>query len=219
MAYDSNTFRLPDPSINPNAPGFMSVGLKDNAVGTRNKLNTGGAIQVSFAGNYWDFMIEYPALTEKEARFIQPLLNYTQAKKKPIYVQLPQYVEPITGPWSGDFAQGQVSLGDTADTLLVPNWASRGGDLSPGDMLKLSNSHKIYQVVTKTISDGSGGIAAGTGIILLHCDVLEPNKVPTCALEPNDIKFRCDLIDIPTFTLMETGFYSAVSVTFEENIL
>ena len=216
MSYDSNTFRLPDPNIDPQAPGFVSVGLSNVSPGTRSRLNTGGSISVSAGGDYWTFDISYPEMTVEEEGIISPILYGSLGMQDPIYVQLPQYINPKTGAWSlatsVQRAQGEISLGPKENQIIVPSWSSRGGDLSPGDMLKFTNSHKIYMVRSIAIS-------SDTATISLHCPIVEREKIPTAGLYPNNIQFRVDLVQMSPLELTSRGVYEMVNLTFEENIL
>ena len=216
MSYNTNTYRLPDPSINPQAPGFSVVGLKDESPGVRSRLNNGGAISIDFAGNYWIFELGYTEMLPEKFNMIYPFISYAHSKKDPIYIQLPQYVHPKSGEWSVSSsimrAEGDISIGDTANEIIVTDWDSRGGDLDTGDMLRFTNSEKVYQVVMKDVSEGDAKI-------LLHCPVIEKDKIETAGLYPNDIKFRVDVTEVSDSELSSRGVYEPFSLTCEENIL
>lgn len=218
MAYDSTIYRLPDPNIDPEAPGFVSVGMRDVSPGTKNKLNSGGTVSVSFSGNYWELGIGYPQLDIEQANYIQPILNYISNGFRPIFVQLPQHTQPKSGAWDESttfkICEGAIGLeAGTLNTLRITQWAARGGDLSVGDMVKFTNSYKIYQVLSKSV-------VSDVAIIALHCDLVEPDKLPTAGLELNDLKFKVRLKDgAPSLRLSNTGYYEAVSLNFEEDIL
>ena len=218
MAYDSSLYRLPDPNVDPNAPGFTMAGYRDVSVGTKNRLNTGSSISVSFKGNYWEISIAYPELDEAEARYLAPKLSYISNGFKPIYLQLPQFIHPAAGEWDESsstlIAQGSISLkAGTSDTLSVPYWSTRGGNLTAGDMIKFTNSSKIYQVVDIAV-DGSD-IAS----IVLNCDVIEPEKLPTCGFELNDLKFRVKLKEgVPMMNLTSRLVYDSTNLMFEEDL-
>lgn len=218
MAYDNSLYRLPDPNIDPNAPGFVSVGMRDISPGTKTRLNSGGSITVNYAGNYWEINIAYPELTIEESAYLQPIVNYIANGFRPIYIQLPQYINPKTGPWDESTAfnicEGNIALeAGTSNILRINSWSSRGGDLSVGDMVKFTNSHKVYQVLSKTI-------LSDTALIALHCDLLEPEKLATAGFELNDLKFKVRLKDGgPSMVLTNRGFYDSISLAFEEDIL
>lgn len=215
MSYDSTTYRLPDPNIDPLAPGFTTVALKENSAGTRSKLNTGGSISVSFGGSYWTLELSYPEATPEEEDFILPIISYISSSKRPVYVQHPKYINPKSGAWNVSTAtarrDGAISMGNTANEIVVTGWGSRGGNLARGDMLKFTNSHKIYQVVAVTL-DGT------SARILLHCPVVEPSKLPTAGLYPNNIQFRMDLVEHSASELTLRGLHEPITLTFEENI-
>lgn len=216
MSYDNSTFRLPDPGIDPLAPGFIAVSLKENSAGTRSKLNNGGSISVSFGGSYWTLELTYPEMTPQEEDYILPILTYLSSSKRPVYVQHPKYIEPKSGAWNVSTASarrdGAISMGSTANTIVVTGWGSRGGDLARGDMIKFTNSHKIYQVVDVSVS---GSVAT----ILLHCPIIEPSKIATAGLYPNNIQFRMDLMDYSASELTTRGLHEPITLNFEENIL
>jgi hypothetical protein len=218
MAYDSSLYRLPDPNIDPNAPGFTVSGYRDVAVGTKNRLNTGSTISVSFKGNYWELSISYPELSIEEANYISPKLSYISNGFKPIYVQLPQFIEPKSGAWDLSTAalraEGAISIkAGTSDTVSVTSWSTRGGDLDTGDMIKFTNSSKIYQVVDLSVN------RYDVASIVLHCDIIEPEKIPSAGFEVNDIKFRVKLKDgTPMSSLSSKLTYDPISLTFEEDL-
>lgn len=216
MAYDTNLLRMPDPYTIPAGPGFISVSLTDNNPGTIHELNTGGSIAVKALGSYWTMSISLPELFPDEARHILPFLSYVSSGFENFYVQLPQFKNPISGLWTTSnntlIAKGAISIGSRADTIVIPNWSTRGGNYVAGDMLKFDNSHKIYQVVTESL-------VSDTKTIRLNCDILQPALVSTAGFEPNDLKFRVRCVSSITPQLTSRGLYETVSVNLRENIV
>lgn len=216
MAYDTNLFRLPDPTTSPAGPGFVAVGLTNNVQGTISNLNTGGSISVESGGSFWTFSINYPELTIEEGDTIFPILTYLANGFKTIYVQLPQYINPKTGAWSTStsalIAEGEINVIDS-NTIEIPLWSTRGGDLSAGDMLKFTNSNKIYKIAFTSLN-------ADTKRIVLSSSIIDTNLMPTAGLEPNNIKFRVRIQqEAIQEQLTSRGVYEAFTVNFKENIL
>lgn len=216
MAYDLTLPRMPDPYTTPAGPGFLSISMTDNSPGTIHELNTGGSIGVKFNGNFWTMSISLPELFPEEAEIIYPFLSAVSGGFDNFYVQLPQFRNPKTGSWSTGtntlIAKGSISIGPRANTIIIPSWNTRGGNLSVGDMIKFDNSNKIYQV--RQIS-----VASNIATIVLNCPILQPNLIPAAGLEPNDIKFRVRMTSQLSVTLSSKGLYESVTVNLRENIL
>lgn len=215
MAYENLT-RLPDPTTTPAGPGFMSVSLTDNSTGLLHALNTGGTVGVQYHGNFWTINISYQELTQSEGDPFLAVLSSLAGGFRNFYVQIPLYTNPKTGVWdtstSAKIALGEISLGASDREVVISSWATRGGNLSAGDMLKFTNSNKIYRVVKTTL-------ASGTMTLELHCPLLEKSKVATAGLEPNDIKFRVRMEQgnlANSFT--NRGLYEGFSISLRENI-
>lgn len=216
MAYESIQ-RLPDPTTNPTGPGFTTAGLSDEATGLVHQLNNGSIVSVQYAGNFWNITITYPQLTTAEASVIMPFLNSVLGGFVNFYVQLPMFINPRTGAWdiatAAKRAEGAITLGSTDRQIIISNWSSRGGNLSPGDMIKFTNSNKIYQVQTVSL-------VSNVMTVNLHCPIIEPSKVATSGLEPNDIKFRVKLqAKQLSFTWNTSGLIEVPSIALTENIL
>lgn len=216
MPYE-NLPRLPDPTTTPAGPGFLSAGYSDTPAGMVHQLNTGGTVSVQYAGSAWSFNIAYPELTIQEGNTLYPWLVSFGGGFKNFYIQLPMFINPATGAWDtstpAKIAQGAISLGATDRNVTISNWSSRGGNLSPGDMLKFTNSNKIYQVVSTLV-------ISNVMILELNCPIAEPLKIPGGALEPNSIKFRVRLIgSAPTMEFTNKGLYAPVSISLRENII
>lgn len=216
MAYE-NLPRLPDPTTVPAGPGFVSLNMTDNIPGLVHQLNNGGVVSVQFNGAYWSFQIGYHELTPQEGLLFFPFLNSVAGGFKDFYVQIPLYINPRTGVWDVSTgtktATGAITL--VADNKVsISNWSTRGGDLSIGDMIKFTNSNKIYQIHDTTL-------VANTKTLTLNCAVIEPSKIPTAGLEPNDIKFRVRTVEGSTFTTQFTsrGLYEPFTLNIRENIL
>lgn len=217
MAYDTTLQRLPDPHTNPAGPGFISVSLADNSPGTLHDLNTGASIAVKFAGNYWTMSVGIPELFPEEADTIYPFLSAVSGGFENFYIQLPQYRNPKSGQWNigtnALIAKGAITIGPTADTIVIPSWSTRGGNYSIGDMLKFDNSNKIYQVRNTSL-------VANTMTIRLNCHILQPTLIASAGFEPNDIKFRVRMTGGPISPQLTTrGLYEAMTINLKENIL
>ena len=219
MAYDSNILRLPDPGTVPAGPGFTSISLSDNTPGLIHALNNGGVVSVRFSGSYWTMQVSYHELTLAEATPLLAMLSSVSGGFGKFYVQHPLYVKPKTGAWdessSSKIALGSISMvSGSSNRIQISNWSSRGGNFSVGDMLKFTNSHKIYQVVATSL-------VANTMMLTLHCDVIETSKIPTAGFEPNDIKFRVRLAEGTNLSMQFTsrGLYEGFNLSFREDIL
>lgn len=219
MAYE-NLPRLPDPTTAPAGPGFVSINYSDNAPGLVHYLNNGGAVSVQFSGNFWTFQIGYHELTLSEADTILPFLHSVSGGFSDFYIQLPLFVNPKTGVWNVSdatkTATGSISIvaGSQDKTVQIPNWTSRGGDLSVGDMIKFTNSNKIYRIVATTL-------VANTKTLTLNCPIVQPERVSTAGLEPNSIKFKVRLTEGSNISSQFTtrGLYESFSINLRENIL
>jgi hypothetical protein len=216
MSYDNTLSRLPDPSTDPQGPGFLSAYLMDNSPGTIHRLNTGATLGVKYAGNYWTINISWPELFPEEAENLFPFLYSVSGGFEQFYVQLPQHAYPKTGAWdtsTNNFvAKGNISIGPTADTIIIPQWSTRGGDLSPLDTIKFDNSNKVYMVRSRKVE-------SDVATIRLNCDILEPQLIPSAGLQPNDILFKVRMTGTIAPVLTARGLYESIQVTLEENIL
>jgi hypothetical protein len=186
MAYDNNLTRLPDPTTNPQGPGFVSVSLTNNSPGVSHRLNTGGSIGVQFSGDYWSISIGYPELTIAQGDILLPYLYSVSGGFRNFYVAIPGKTIPKTGAWNVSSAalraEGAITLTSPRE-LTIPSWSTRGGDLSAGDAIKFTNSNKIYLITSTTL-------VSNTKKIFLNSDVLEPSKMPAAGFQPNNILFR-----------------------------
>jgi len=215
MTYDPNLGRLPDPTTFPAGPGFISQSMVDNSPGMLHVLNSGGTIGVKFKGNYWSIDIVYPELLYNEpgAPELISFIYGLQGGFNNFYIQLPTHANPALGAFANpQDTLGRVSIGNTANELLV-DFTGITGTLSIGDMLKISNSHKIYLVT---------GVSGSTNAtrILLNSDVVDPQTLPTASLEPNDVRFRVRLTgNPPKLKLNANGLYDSINLSMRENIL
>lgn len=213
MAY-LNIPRLPDPTTNPQGPGFSAQVLTNNKQGMSNRLNNGGIIAVRFSGDYWSIGISYPELTIAQAATILPFLESVSGGFTDFYVQLPTNIHPVTGIWNEGTAvlrcEGAlVKLSDTS--FSVASWSTRGGDVNAGDLLKFSNSNKIYKVTSTTL-------VSNTKTVFLNSPII--SNISSAGLELNYVKIK---VRMPgNFTspqITSRGVYDAFSITLEENIL
>lgn len=215
MAYESLK-RLPDPTTAPAGPGFSDVTLSDNSTGLTHQLNNGVTVAVQYAGNFWTINISYPQLTTSEASVIMPFLNSCIGGFQNFYVQLPMFVNPKTGAWdistAAKRAEGAITLGSSDRQVVISNWSSRGGNLSAGDMIKFTNSNKIYMIETASL-------VSNVMTLTLHCPLLEPAKIPTAGLEPNGIMFkvRCTNTQMP-FQWQNSGLLASFNIALVESI-
>ena len=218
MAYEALK-QLPDPTTVPAGPGFLSAGLTDNTTGLVHSLNNGASVAVQYAGNFWTITIGYYALNPTEASTLIPFLNSVAGGFTNFYVQLPMFVNPKTGAWdqstSTKRAEGRISIvSNSGDKQIqITSWNTAGGNISAGDMIKFTNSNKIYQVV-------SANLVSTTMTLELHCPIIERDKVSTAGLEPNGIKFRVrhEGTSIAT-SYQNNGLLEPFSITLRENIL
>ncbi len=218
MAYDVTLPRLPDPTTTFAGPGFTTQSLVSNSPGLNHKLNTGGTISIKYAGDYWTLSIGIPDTLVDEAQYLIPFIYSVQGSFSNFYVQLPTHVNPSTGVWSVDVdgysGAGNISLGPTLNSITVTDYNNGGvgGTYSVGDMLKFSNSHKIYMVthIHHNLDDAD---------IYLNSEILEPVKIPSSAFQPNGIMFRVRLENVPKISLNSEGLYSSFNLQLRENIL
>lgn len=212
MAYDTNILRLPDPNTVPPGPGFTGVALTNNSPGTIHNLNTGASIGVKFEGSYWTFSINYPEMYPDEADTIVPLLQSLSGGFQTIYVQLPQHIHPKNGPIPSSHA-GNISLDPSrADAVIVSDWATFGLELTTGDMIKFTDSNKVYQIV----------LVQNTGVnkrLILNDYVLDRNSIATSGFETGGLLFRVRMEGSINPQLTSRGLYEGFSVNFRENIL
>lgn len=213
MAYDTNLFRLPDPNTVPPGPGFTAVGVSNNSPGTIHNLNTGASISVRFEGSFWTFSITYPEMYSDEANSIIPLLHSLSGGFETIYVQLPQFIYPQNGPIPVSHA-GNLSLDpNRADAVIVTSWSTLGIELLPGDMIKFTDSHKVYQII-KTEDTG-----VDNKRLILHDYIIDKSSIITSGFETGGLLFRVRMEGSITPELGNKGTYPGFTVKFRENIL
>ena len=218
MAYDITIPRLPDPTTVPAGPGFTTQSLVPNSPGLLHKLNTGGTISVKHKGDYWTLSISIPDTTIDESQHLIPFIYSLQGGFSNFYVQLPTHVNPKTGAWTVDVngysGAGNISLGPTSNSITITDYNNGGvgGTYSVGDLLKFSNSHKIYMItkIFHNLDDAD---------IYLSSEILEPVKIPSSALQPNGILFRVRLENTPKLSLNADGLYGSFNLQLRENIL
>lgn len=212
MAY-LNIPRLPDPTTNPAGPGFTSIGLTNIATGMSHRLNNGGLVSVQFAGNYWTITIGFPELTPSQALTILPFLESVGGGFTDFYIQLPTHINPSSGLWdvstSTKRCEGDITL-VTERSFSVSAWDTRGGNLSPGDLIKFTNSNKIYRVLYTTLVSNIFTATLSSPII---------SNLTTAGLEPNSIKFKVKMPGFVSPQITKRGVYDAFSIVLEENIL
>lgn len=216
MSYEA-LGRLPDPVTNPAGPGFVTQQLVDNTPGMQHPLNNGGSVGIIFAGQYWEINIGYPQLTPSEMSALMPFLYSLRGGFTNFYIQLPTYVNPQTGAWTTStdalVAKNSITLVNP-NTISIPSWSLRGGDVSVGDMLKFSNMPKIYMVTETSLDLGD------VKTITLNADVAWDYLIPTASLEMNDIKFKVRLKGAaPSPSLTADGLYEAFSLSLRENAI
>lgn len=216
MPYE-NLPRLPDPTTVPEGPGFLTQSIIDNSPGMVHNLNNGGSISVKFAGNYWTINIAYPQLTISEMDTLLPFLYSLQGAFSNFYVQLPIHDNPRAGAWATTPPAGDVSIGSSNNQVEIANWASAisnaGSTLNTGDMLKFTNTNKIYMIVGMSL-------LADTMTLTLNSEVTDVAAMAAATIEPNDIKFRVRQVGkMPSVLLNADGLYESFSLSLRENIL
>jgi hypothetical protein len=211
--YDNSLARMPDPVVNPNAPGFSTANIQDIVPAMSHELNGGQVVSVKFEGNYWSIQIGFPETTIEQASTIVPFLYSMRSSFSDFYVQLPQYAHPRSGAWSTNpIVAGNITIGGSSNQIIVTNWPNTH-TIEVGDMIKLSNSHKIYMV--------TGYSRSGTTVTLdLNCSVVNRSTLNSATLDPNDIKFKVRFkSDFSPPQLTADGIYTAFTIDLRENIL
>jgi hypothetical protein len=215
MAYDQNIRRLPDPYYQ-NGIGFASASIKPVPTGTSHPLNGGGTVSVAFAGGYWEIDISYPDTLQHELDTVLPFLDSLEGSFNPFYILLPQYRYPKTGPWdtstSAKIAEGDIEL-VSAKSIRITSWSTRGGDLSPGDMFKFTNSGKVYRITSKDYNSSNDTVTFELNTLIKY-----PSLVATAGFEVNDLLFRVELKGntTPSPRLQANGIYSGFSLSMRE---
>jgi len=221
MAYDLSLGRLPDPTTPIKGPGFKTQQILPNDPGMIHQLNSGASIGVRFpGGNFWEIELSYGALTIAQAKPLKNFLYSLQGGFKNFYVSLPIEAYPATGQWDTNTgATNSIRTTSLSNSIDIINWdtiSAGGNNLSPGDLIKLSNSNKIYAIT----STNYGTASLGTLTVVLNCDVLNPNSIPAASLEGSILKFRVKLVGgVPAFRLNSNGLYEPITLSLKENIL
>lgn len=224
MSYDINLGRLPDPTTTPVGPGFVSQQLIDNTPGMVHPLNSGSTVSVKYpGGNYWTIDVAYPELAPSQALVMQAFLYSIQGGFDNFYVALADKYNPQTGAWDVSLAgMGNLALGVNSRTLVISNWdtmSSTGNDFSVGDLLKLTNSKKVYFIVGRTYTAGVFP-TEGTLTLTLNCDILNSSILNTTQIQPNEVRIRVRVSsDIPPLMLNNNGLYNPFNLSMRENIL
>ena len=222
MAYDANLLRLPDPATIPAGPGWNKQTITDKIPGMVHALNGAAVISVQNGGQYWEISIGYPELTTEEARELLAFIYGIQGAFNPFYIQLPNYANPSSGRWLVDTAvrrgQGRLTTaGLNSNQLKIDNINGLGGYLVPGDMIKLSNGDKIYQVrKVESVAGSPGGTE--DAILTFNTDIIGAVDGLT-ELEPNDLKFRVRLQgDSPSISIDTRGLIPGISMNMRESL-
>ena len=216
MAYDSNIRRLPDPYYN-NGVGFVSASVRGVSTGTSHPLNGGGVVSAKFSGAYWEIDISYPSTIQAELDTVLPFLESVEGVFNSFYVMLPQYRYPKTGAWDVSTAalraEGAITLVNDK-TISISSWSTRGGDLSVGDMIKFTNTAKIYKITAKSYDSGSDTVT-----FELNTSIKFPSLLSVAGLEPNELMFKVRMKDnkTPSPALQPNGIYSGFSISLREN--
>ena len=214
MAYDPSIIRLPDPTTTPAGPGWASQSLGETVPVQSQSLNGGSVVAVYQGGNYWKLNLTYNSMPIEDYSVIGNFISRLRGPATPFYVQLPQYINPKTGAWTGTgvaLGQGNITL-QAADTIRVEDKASLGGTLTAGDMLKLSLNDRIYKVIN---------VAEGTTYFDYQLNSVIDGTVDALTfLEPNDIKFKMVLQgDKPTENIDSSGLVQGFSLSLRGTVI
>lgn len=216
MAYE-NLKVLPTPNTTPEGPGFHTMSLTNNTPGMFHTLNDGSSIAVRYAGDYWSISVVYPDLVRAEETTTTFISFLSSIKKNfdNFYISLPGYENPAAGQWSvatnAEIGKNNITMGASANQVVVSSANTLGGTWTIGDMLKFDNSNKIYQVI--------GSDLQGTTLtITLNSDLIDQDAVATAGFEPNDIKFRVRLLSDIKLSFNAEGLFESVTLNMRENI-
>lgn len=202
--------RLPDPFTHPGvAPGFLSAPLVDNEPLIQDELPNGEVLEVTTSTQFWSINITYPDLLDEEYRLISAAINKAKASDGVIQLALPQYLNlRVIGPT----APLSIAAGQVGNTLIIKNTNDLKGLPYVGDLLKLTNSHKVYKI-TSVDTDTT----ANTWTLGLYPSIA---KVTDGTEKPifNNILFNMKLINRGTITenLNADGLYENVSINLRE---
>jgi hypothetical protein len=129
---------------------------------------------------------------------------------------LPQHRYPFTGPWDESTAikraQGSIEL-VSPKKIRISAWATRGGDLVVGDMVKFTNSSKVYRV---TFRDDNPD---GSITLELNTPIKYPSLLAVAGFEVNELMFKVIIKgnSTPKPRLQPNGIYSGFSLSLREN--
>lgn len=213
MAYDTTLPRIPDP-YHLGGIGMVGVSLKAIDSVEQHALNGGSRVTTTRGGSYWEIEVTYPPTLDVTTMLA--FLDSMHGSATPFYIRLPQYSKPYTGYWDTS-TNFKVALGDIVlvgdRELKIEQWGARGGTLSAGDMLKLSNMDKVYMVTRIEI-------VGDTAAITLNTTVKFPALVPLASLEVNDILFKVSIKgnSTPKPTLQTNGIYAGLSLSLREEV-
>ncbi|QFR57728.1 tape measure chaperone [Serratia phage Slocum] len=137
--------RLPDPYTHPGAaPGFQTAKLVDNDPVVRDQLPNGKVKEVKMSAQYWSIDITYPELYEAEYRLFSAFIKNCKRKGEFIEVLLPNYESFRV---RGDANLVSVQSGLKGSTVILTNTNVLSGAPRVGDIFKLSNHPKVYEIV------------------------------------------------------------------------
>lgn len=180
---------------------YMSIELNDNTTQT-----------VSVKDPVWDITVGYPDLTVEQGEDIIVFLYSLGGKQTKFEVRLPQYLQPKNGllaQGSATIAQSQVG-----NQIVISNSNGLvGADPSPGDMVQLGSSSKVYKI-----------LAVDNTVINETTLTVYPNLiVPTGASETikfNNIEFSVRLRDekVPAMALGLDGTYKGFTLELREDL-
>lgn len=207
--------RLPDPTTNPKGPGFTQASLTPNYPGMHQTLNSASVVSVQVGGTYWEISVTYPDMTPEEIKPLHLFLLGLQGAFTPFEIQLPQHANPASGALTAP-QQGVVQAA-SGDTLVIHNWDNVGGNVTAGDMIKLSNGNKIYTVISDSYT--AGGVKSGIKTLKLNFPLAQA-VTSVDKIEPNNILFRVKIKgESPTITLGTNGLYRGFSLAVRESLL
>lgn len=212
----SKMARIPDPTTNPKGPGFTQASVLPVYPGMQHVLNSSSVVSVQVGGTYWEISVTFPDMTADEFLPLDIFLAGLQGAFSPFEIQLPQFANPKNGALTTPLAG--VLQAAAGDTLVIYNWDNIGGSIVAGDMLKLSNSNKIYRILSTSIV--VGGVNSGVATIKLNFPLAK--AVTTIdKIQPNNILFRVKLksSDVPASNLGSNGLYKGFALGMRESIL
>lgn len=178
---------LPDPFTSPAGPGFTGVTLTSINRTMSHELNGFRVVTQQTAGQYWQIDISYPDMTQDEFLPLQSFLYSIKGMHVPFHIRLPHKRAPRNGPM-GNVSLANCQTGLYGNKLVLTNWNAvalqTASALSPGDMIKTTDSEKVYMVTSTSYTS----VGSGTMEIYVEPDLVVKTTSGTKIIT-DDIKF------------------------------